>query len=203
MGKPHDLTERAVAMLDQGIIDISGEVDAEMSDYVREGLLRLNTNGSPPITIKILSTGGFVRAGLKIYDTLLQYPGFKTGVIDGECNSMAAVILMACDKRQIMPSGSIHPHNVRIYTEGIDFELLIPEKRQRLPKHRIEEFEKDILDAQALQDLCDQAFMHGSGMKMEQVRELLGKDETLSAQQALEFGLVDEILQQPAKKTQP
>ena len=126
------------------VIDLQGSVDEEMVDYVRCALLYFVTVGNPDITVRVQSTGGCVQSGLDIYHCLVHYPGFVTGSIDGFCNSMASVILQACDHRVITPSGTMHPHNVRFHPDDIDIELLDPATRALMPAPIVAKHEKDL-----------------------------------------------------------
>src|SRR5258706_13842770 len=106
------LNELHRQLLDKNIIEIAGEVDADMIMYVREAMLRLIAKGNPDITVLINSNGGSVTCGLDIYDVLKYYTGKKTGIVQRFAKSMAAVILQACERRQTMRHSIIHIHHV-------------------------------------------------------------------------------------------
>lgn len=93
------------------IIDLNGDVDRRMFDYVREAIVRLKAEGCPDITVLITCPGGGCQMGLGIFDLLNNYPGKVTGEIFGFAKSMATIILQACDIRLAAEHSAILLHN--------------------------------------------------------------------------------------------
>ncbi|MFA6594337.1 MAG: ATP-dependent Clp protease proteolytic subunit [Candidatus Buchananbacteria bacterium] len=170
------------------ILEISGEIDAEMSEYIRTAFSRLIAEGAPDIVILFTSTGGSVERGLEIYDMLKAYPGKKTGVVIAFAQSMAAIILQACDRRLILPHAIIFVHNpnpaddnkrirYRMFGNG--------ELMGSVYSHLKESRQKFI------------SIIAGRAVKktIKEITDLLDAERDLSANEAIDFGLVDDLLE--------
>lgn len=134
-----------------------------------------NANGQP-VTIKINSGGGDVFAGCEIYNELKNYSGEVTIEIHGLCASIASVIAMA-GKCKMSPLGEIMIHNVSTQTSG-DY---------RDMEHSVEVLKKT-------NKTIASAYTLKSGMTEEEAFELMDNETWLTADEALELGLVDEIM---------
>ncbi len=182
MWKCEHLDDVALSLIEQNIIDLAGEVDDDMWDHVREALLRLRAKGSPDITIQISSIGGNVDAGLSIYDALRLYPGKTTGVVLGQAASMGAIVLQACNVRKCSIHSAILIHHVA--TEKVSIDILRDPKKLKL---LLESGERK--QAHLYTILCARA---GKGVK--RIRKACGRDKYMTAEEALNFGLIDEIV---------
>lgn len=134
-----------------------------------------NANGQP-ITIKINSGGGDVFAGQEIYNELKNYTGEVTIEIQGLCASIASVIAMA-GKCKMSPSAMIMIHNVSTSTSG-DY---------RDMEHSVEVLKK------ANKSIAN-AYILKTGMTEKEAYALMDKETWLTADEALELGLIDEIM---------
>lgn len=130
-----------------------------------------------PIWLHVQSYGGDLHAGLGIAD---QLRGFETplySVVEGACCSAATLISMACTKRYILPRSFMLIHQFSSLAWGTYEQL------------------KDEL---ALQDMMmaqlTDFYVQRSKLTAKRVKEMLQHDTWCSAQQALEYGLVDEIV---------
>lgn len=133
-------------------------------------------NGEP-IEVEINSPGGDVFSGSEIYTALMGYAGGVTTKIVGVAASAASVIAMAGNPTMISPTAEIMIHNVSMYAGG-DY---------RDHEHA----------AQMLRDYNDtiaNAYMLKSGMDKSKLLELMNQETWLTPQQALDMGLVDEIM---------
>lgn len=134
-----------------------------------------NANGQP-VTVKINSGGGDVFAGCEIYNELKNYSGEVTIEIHGLCASIASVIAMA-GKCKMSPLGEIMIHNVSTSTSG-DY---------RDMEHSVEVLKK------ANKTIAN-AYILKTGMSEEDAYNLMDKETWLTADEALELGLIDEIM---------
>ena len=134
-----------------------------------------NANGQP-VTVKINSGGGDVFAGCEIYNELKSYTGDVTIEIHGLCASIASVIAMA-GKCKMSPLAEIMIHNVSTQTSG-DY---------RDMEHTAEVLKK------ANKTIAN-AYMLKTGMSEEDAFKLMDAETWFTAQEALEKGLVDEIM---------
>jgi ATP-dependent protease ClpP protease subunit len=89
-----------LGLLNEGIVEIAGDVDQEMAWYAREALQRLRARRATEVTVHITSGGGKIVYGLDIYDMLRLFPGRVTGVVYGAAVSAAAIILQGCAIRK-------------------------------------------------------------------------------------------------------
>ena len=168
-------------------IDIKGQVGPSGNEWIYEWygiqatspkqVIRAlkNANGEP-VTIKINSGGGDVFAGCEIYNELKNYSGEVSIEIHGLCASIASVIAMA-GKCKMSPLAEIMIHNVSTNTSG-DY---------RDMEHTAEVLKK------ANKTIAN-AYVLKTGMKAEEVYKLMDKETWFTADEALEIGLIDEIL---------
>lgn len=170
------------SLLAKHIIELSGKVDEDMGLYVREALLRLIAKDSPALHIIITSPGGSVRKGLVIYDAFRLYSGEKTCTVVGEANSMGAVIVQACQKRRISRHSRMLIHDVSFDEVSLG-DIRDPSKFAK--------FKKAIEDDQLY---INTIIANRSGRTMDEIASISAKAESLTAQEALAFGFVDEIV---------
>lgn len=182
MWKNNCLDETRKALLEQNVIELGGDVDREMALYVREALLRLIAKGAPPIKVIITSEGGNLGFGLDIYDALRLYPGEKEGIVLGCAKSMAAVILQACQKRKIARHGHLLIHHV-LRMEPTSLAIFSSKK----------EVAKIIRDLGKSQEKIYQVLKARTKKTLAAIKRQCKKADHMTAQEALAFGLVDEI----------
>ncbi|TSC85107.1 MAG: Protease subunit of ATP-dependent Clp protease [Parcubacteria group bacterium Gr01-1014_13] len=168
-------------LLEKNIIDLQGEVNEDMFIYVRECIMRLATKDNPPISIKITSNGGNTRASFAIYDLLRLYPGEKTGTVIGAARSAAVTILQACDRRECMRGSLVLIHDnifdVRIsqIDDAKEWEKIMAEMRETQAN---------------LFSILEKRTKKSRG----EIIALCKEDHDLLAEEALKFGLIDEIV---------
>lgn len=168
-------------------VDIKGEVIPSGNEWVYSwyGIQAtspkmiqriMDRANNKPITVRINSGGGDVFAGCEIYNMLKSYNGDVTIEIHGLCASIASVIAMA-GKCKMSPLAEIMVHNVSTRAEG-DY---------RDMEHTAEVLKKT-------NKTIANAYMLKTGMKEEEARKLMDKETWFTAEEALELGLVDEIM---------
>ncbi|WP_240220844.1 ATP-dependent Clp endopeptidase proteolytic subunit ClpP [Rheinheimera hassiensis] len=167
-------------LLKERVIFLTGQVEDHMANLIVAQLLFLESeNPEKDIYIYINSPGGSVTAGLSIYDTMRYIKPDIATVCVGQAASMGAFLLSGGTKgkRYCLPNARVMIHQPLGGFQGqaTDFEihareiLSIKEKLNRL-----------------MAEHCDKSY--------EQVCKDTERDNFLSAQQALDYGLVDAIL---------
>ena len=167
-------------LLKDRIIFLGTPIDAQVANVVVAQLLFLDAqNPNQEIKLYINSPGGEVDAGLAIYDTMQFVRAPVSTIVIGMAASMAAVILAAGEKgrRYALPHAKVMIHQPWGGVRGTASHIDIPAQ--------------EILDAKKL--------LHGilaqhTGQPLEKVEKDTDRDYYLSAQEALEYGLIDQVV---------
>ena len=178
----YQLSPLMTKLLDRQILELGGSVDEQMFDYVRTALVHCLASGGPDLTVKITSSGGDVTYGLLIHDELANYPGKLIGVVSGFANSMASIILQACDERIIFPHATVCIHNMW---------RKITLDKMRSPKLRLEQLQ----EMEKLQGMMNRIYADRTGRTIPEIKRQCKLDRKMTAKEALAFGLVDQIQQ--------
>ena len=180
----YQLNDAQMALLrgDEPIIDIVGDVESPMFAYVRSAVMFLRSRNAPDVQVFITSPGGNVDVGLDVYDLLRLYPGKKTATVYDKAASMGAMILQACDVRRSAKHSHILIHHI---SRGfISLDVLRSKKKSAEWREDMEKSQKRLYDI----------LSERTGKTVSQIRAACAKDEFMTAQEALEFGLIDEIV---------
>ena len=162
------------------IVFISGEVNDEMANAVCAQLLFLQSQDpKKDINVYINSPGGSVTAGLAIYDTMQFVKCPVATYCIGQAASMGAVLLTAGakGKRHALPNSRIMIHQPWGGAEGKASDIEITAK--------------EIL---RLKEILNGILAKHSGQKIEDVVRDTDRDHFMSAEEAKEWGLIDEVL---------
>ena len=173
---PIDIFSR---LMKNRIIFLGNEIDEEVANIVVAQLLYMEAIGNDPITMYINSPGGSVIDGLAIYDTMqFVKPVVKT-VCVGMAASMASILLCAGSKgeRNILPNGQVLIHQPSGGTWGTAADMTIDVNHINHAKERL----YDILSKH-------------TGQPVEKIMEDSQRDFWLTADEALEYGVVDNIV---------
>ena len=171
------------AMLNERAVFINGEINDDMASSVVAELLFLEAAApEKPITLYINSPGGSVTAGLAIYDTMRHVRCKVHTLCVGQACSMAAVLLAAGDERSILPSSRVMIHQPSGGAEGRQSDIVIVAKEIT----RIREKLSKIIS------------LH-TGQPLEKVEVDIEKDNFMEAEEALAYGLADEIIKPEPK----
>ena len=167
-------------LLKDRIIFIDGEINDLTADLVVAQLLFLESQDPErDISIYINSPGGSVTAGLAVYDTI-QYikPDVQT-IAMGQASSMGALLLAcgASGKRMALPSARILIHQPWGGAQGQAIDIGIQAK-----------------EIVRLKQLLIKYFAIHTGKKETEIASDLERDNFMSADEAVKYGLVDKIL---------
>ncbi len=167
-------------LLKDRIIFLGQSIDDHIANQVIAQLLFLEAEEpDKDIQMYIQSPGGSVHSGLAIYDTIqLIKPDVATHAV-GVTASMGTVLLAggAKGKRYALPHATVHMHQVQSGTEGAatDIEIMA----------------REIL---RLQTSLRQILAKHTGQDYERISADFDRDRWLTAEDAVEYGIVDEIL---------
>ncbi len=172
-------------MLKERIIFLGGPVHDGMSSLICAQLLFLESeNPSKEISMYINSPGGVVSSGLSIYDTM-QYikPKVSTLVI-GQAASMGSLLLTGGEKgmRFALPNSEVMVHQPSGGYQGQATDILI-----------------HAAHTQKLKERLNNIYVKHTGQPLDAVVSALERDNFLSAQEAKDWGLIDEILENRGK----
>ena len=175
--RSYDLFSR---LLKERIIFIGEGVDDHMANVIIAQMLFLEKEDpKADIHVYINSPGGSVYAGLAIYDVmqLVSCPVATTCV--GMAASMGAVLLAGGEKgkRSILPNSRTMIHQVSSGFKGTIADINVQAK-----------------ETNYLMDRLMEILSEHTGRDVEQVRKDCDRDYWMSAEEALDYGIVDEIL---------
>ncbi len=171
-------------LLKDRIIFIDGEINDASADLVVAQILFLESeNPDKDISIYINSPGGSVTAGLAIYDTMKYVKCDIQTICMGQAASMAAILLAGGTKgkRYALPSSRVMIHQPRGGVEGQESDISILTKEIiRLKKLSIEYLAAD------------------TSKSVDSIAADIERDFFMSANDALEYGIVDHVM--PSRK---
>ena len=179
--KNYDLFSR---LLKDRIIFLDGEINEYTADIIVAQILYLESeNPDKDISIYINSPGGVVTAGLAIYDTMKYVKCDIQTICMGQAASMAAIILAGGTKgkRYALPSSRVMIHQPRGGVEGQESDISI--------------LTKEII---RLKKLSIQYLANDTNKSEEEISKDIERDYYMSANDALEYGIVDHIM--PSRK---
>ena len=167
-------------LLKERVVFLVGPVNDVTANLIVAQLLFLESeNPDKDISFYINSPGGVVSAGMAIYDTMQFIKPNVSTLCVGQAASMGAFLLAAGEKgkRYTLPNSRVMIHQPLGGFQG--------------QASDIEIHAKEILSLKArLNDLL----AHHTGQPVERVEQDTDRDNFLSAQEAVEYGLVDEVL---------
>jgi ATP-dependent Clp protease protease subunit len=168
-------------LLRERIIFMGMPIDDQVANVIVAQLLYLNhEDPEKEIQMYINSPGGVIYAGLAIYDTMQMISNPISTVAVGVTASFGTVLLTAGTKgrRYALPNATIHMHQPLGGAQGQATDIAIQAKQ--------------ILRLKAL--LLDVMAKH-TGQPLETIERDTDRDYYLDAKQAVEYGLVDQVLQ--------
>jgi ATP-dependent Clp protease protease subunit len=166
-------------LLKERIIFVSGGVDDTAAAIITAQLLFLESeNPKREISMYINSPGGYVTAGLAIYDTMQYVRSPITTVCMGLAASMGSLLLAAGEKgsRICLPNARVMVHQ--------------PSGGYRGPASDIERHAEDII---ATKRRLNEIYVKHTGQPYEVIERTLDRDFFMTAEEAQKFGLIDRV----------
>ncbi|KAE8148665.1 putative Clp protease [Aspergillus avenaceus] len=179
-------------LLKERIICLNGEVDETMSASIVAQLLFLEAdNPTKPIHLYINSPGGSVTAGLAIYDTMSYIASPVSTICVGQAASMGSLLLCGGDagKRFCLPHSSIMMHQPSGGYFGQASDIAIHAKEILRVREKLNKIYKRHLTGK-------------KEMTLEEIEKLMERDYFMGAEEALDMGIIDEILDRRVKSKQ-
>jgi ATP-dependent Clp protease protease subunit len=167
-------------LLKERVVFIVGPVEDHMANLIVAQLLYLESeNPDKDIHLYINSPGGSVTAGLSIYDTMQFINSDVSTICVGQAASMGALLLAGGTKgkRFALPHSRIMVHQPSAGFQGQATDIEIHAKEVLELKRRLNEI-----------------MAKHTGKKVEQVKKDLERDNFMSSEKAVEYGLVDTVL---------
>jgi ATP-dependent Clp protease, protease subunit len=168
-------------LLKDRIVFLGGQISDEVSNLITAQLLFLESEDPErEINMYINSPGGSVTAGLAIYDTMQFVKPPVSTLCVGQASSMGAVLLAAGSKgkRYALPHARIMIHQLSGGFEGQAADIDIQAR-----------------EALRLRDVLNLILAQHTGQSLKKLEKDTDRDNFLSAQQAVEYGLIDEVIQ--------
>ena len=168
-------------LLNDRIIFLSEEVNDTTASLIVAQLLYLeNQDPDKDIQFYINSPGGSVTAGMAIYDTMQYIKCDVNTICVGMAASMGAFLLSAGTKgkRMALPNAEIMIHQPSAGTQGQITDMAIHMKR-----------------LQTIKDRMNRILAEKTGKSLEEVTEACERDNFMTAEEALAFGLIDKIVE--------
>lgn len=167
-------------LLKERIIFLTGTVFDEVSALICAQLLFLESeNPSKDIAFYINSPGGVVSSGLAVYDTMQYIRSPVSTVCIGQAASMGSLLLCAGakDKRFALPNARIMVHQPSGGAQGQATDIEIQAREILTLRKRLNEI-----------------YVYHTGQPIEAIQSKLERDSYMSAEEARDFGLVDQVV---------
>lgn len=171
-------------LLKERIIFLGTPINDQVANLIVAQLLFLNREDPErEIQMYINSPGGVIYAGLAIYDTMQQIRCPVSTFAVGVTASMGTVLLAAGaqGRRFALPHATIHLHPAGGGAQGYTPDVEIQYK-----------------ELKRMQDLLNGILSRHTGQTVEQVAEDFERDRFMDAHGAMSYGLIDEVLGEPA-----
>jgi ATP-dependent Clp protease protease subunit len=167
-------------LLKERIIFLTGPIHDEVASLICAQLLYLESeNPKKDIALYINSPGGVVTAGLAMYDTMQYVRPEVSTVCIGQAASAGSLLLMAGEKghRYALPNSKIMVHQPSGGFQGQASDIEIHAKEIIRTRARLNEI-----------------YAEHSGQSLAAIEDAMERDKFMSAEEALEFGLIDQVV---------
>jgi len=173
-------------LLRERIIMLGMPINDQVANVIIAQLLYLEREDpDKDISLYIHCPGGIISSGLAIYDTMQLIKPEVSTICVGLAASMATVLLCAGakGKRYALPNATIHLHQAFGGAQGQAADVEIAAR-----------------EIMRMQELIRNIIAKHTGQPMEKIAHDTDRDFYLNPQQAVEYGLIDEILAKPTKE---
>lgn len=173
-------------LLRNRIVFLGTPINDQISNLIVAQLLYLSSEDpEAPIQMYINSPGGQVYAGMAIYDTMQMIPNSISTLAVGMTASFGTVLLTAGTKgqRYALPGATIHMHQPLGGAQGQATDIEIQAR--------------EIL---RLRDKLNEILSKHTGQTIETIEKDTNRDFYLDAKGAVDYGLVDQVMETPATK---
>jgi ATP-dependent Clp protease, protease subunit len=174
-------------LLRERIVILGSPINDQIANVVIAQLLYLDREDpDKDISLYIHSPGGVINAGLAIYDTMQLIRPQVSTICIGIAASMATILLTAGakGKRFALPHSTIHMHQALGGVQGQAADIEIAAK-----------------EIMRLEDIIRNIMVKHTGQPMERIVHDTDRDFYLNPEQAIEYGLIDQVLDKQDKKT--
>ncbi|MGE3643080.1 MAG: ATP-dependent Clp protease proteolytic subunit [Beijerinckiaceae bacterium] len=168
-------------LLKERIIFMAGPVEDQVATLVVAQLLYLEAdNPKKDIYFYINSPGGVVTAGLSIYDTMQFIRPKVSTLCIGQAASMGSLLLCAGEKgsRYCLPNARVMVHQPSGGFQG---------QASDIQRHA-----EDIIK---IKRRLNEIYVHHTGRDYDTIERTLDRDHFMTAQEAKDFGIIDEVLE--------
>ena len=176
-----EMEDLASKLLKSRTVVISQQVDAELTAKVLSQLVLLEQEGhDEPVTVFINSPGGEIFSGFAIFDMLNFIACPVTTIVTGFAASMGSILSMAADKgrRFAMPQAKIMIHQPLLMGY----------------QGRASECEIQAREILKTRDHLVKLYSEQTGKSREEIKKALDRDNWFTAEEALEYGLLDKVV---------
>jgi len=173
-------------LLKERIIFIGTPIDDDIANLIIAQMLFLASEDSnKDINMYINSPGGIVTSGLAIYDTMQYLKCPITTICIGQAASFGAILLAAGDKgkRFALPNARIMIHQPLAGMEGTAEDIMIHAKEFKKIKHKL-----------------NHILIKHTGHPLDQIERDTDRDRFMSADEALEYKLIDQVIEHMESK---
>ncbi|MDR3432494.1 MAG: ATP-dependent Clp endopeptidase proteolytic subunit ClpP [Rouxiella aceris] len=167
-------------LLKERIIFLTGQVEDHMANLIVAQMLFLEAeNPEKDIYLYINSPGGVITSGMSIYDTMQFIKPDVSTICMGQACSMGSFLLTAGakGKRYCLPNSRVMIHQPLGGFQGQATDIDIHAREILKVKHRM-----------------NTLMAHHTGKSLEEIQHDTERDRFLSAQEAVEYGLVDKVM---------
>ena len=168
-------------LLRERIVFVTGQVEDGMASLIVAQLLFLESeNPSKPISMYVNSPGGVVTAGMAIHDTMQYIKPRVSTVCIGQACSMGSFLLAAGEPgmRIALPQARIMIHQPSGGARGMASDIEIQAR--------------EIL---RLKETMHELYSQYTGRKVDVIKDAMDRDTWLTAEEAKDFGLVDQVFE--------
>jgi ATP-dependent Clp protease protease subunit len=172
-------------LLKERIIFLTGPVNDHVASLICAQLLFLESeNPSKDIAFYINSPGGVVTSGLSIYDTMRYVHSDVATLCVGQASSMGSLLLTAGTKgkRYSLPNSRIMIHQPSGGAQGQATDIEIQAREIISLRHRL-----------------NQMYVEHTGQPLDVIEKAVERDKFMSALEAKDFGLIDEVVKNRPK----